>query len=442
MKIKISLFKKIFLFSIFLIIFTVLVSYILSTFVADSFYVARKKNEIVKIKDNIEKYIENPEILEEYIENIKDKEGINIYIENIEDRDERENREFHHRKTRNRYKKIENGFHVLSLQNNIILLVYKENILKNDVIITTSLSVMSSHRHEVYFLNLMTFVLVLGISIIISRVFSKKITDNIGALNKTAKKIAELDFSEKLELNTSDELKDLNKSINLMAESIKTSIESLNNFVSNASHELKTPIAIIDSYTQALISEKIKDDGEIKKYYRVILKETKYMDTLVKDLLLMSKLSSAGIKITEEEFNISEIIRESIDEFEILELKKNIGWEIEIKNKKVLGNKKLLEIVFKNIIQNALKYSPENSEIKIYQKENNIFIENQIYMNEIENPEKLFEPFFRGNNATQTGIEGSGLGLSLIKKILELHNFRYGIKSEKNKFIFYFDIFR
>lgn len=174
MKIKISLFKKIFLFSIFLIIFTVLVSYILSTSVADSFYVARKKNEIVKIKDNIEKYIENSEILEEYIENIKDKEGINIYIENIEDRDERENREFHHRKTRNRYKKIENGFHVLSLQNNIILLVYKENILKNDVIITTSLSVMSSHRHEVYFLNLMTFILVLGISIIISRVFSKK----------------------------------------------------------------------------------------------------------------------------------------------------------------------------------------------------------------------------------------------------------------------------
>ena len=437
MKIKINLFRKIFLFSIFLIIFTISVSYILSIFAADSFYINRRKSEIIKIKDNIKNFSDNEYALEEYIENVKDKEGINIYIENSM------KPESHHKKSRSRYRKVENGFHIISMQNNIILLVYKENISKNEIVfITTSLSVMSSHRHEVYLLNLITLVVALGISAFISRIFAKRITDNIGALNRAAKKIAELDFSEKSNINTSDELKDLSRSINIMADSISSSIEGLNNFVSNASHELKTPIAVIDTHAQLLLAGKITEEKERKNYYRVILKESRYMNTLVKDLLLISKLSSADTKLSEEKFELHEVIRKSIEQFEFLELKKDIEWEIDIDEKEVTANKKLIEIVFNNIIQNALKYSPENSKIKIYREGNNIVIENPMYIKEIEKTDKLFEPFFRGNNGTEKGIEGSGLGLSLIKRILSLHSFEYGIKIKNNKFIFYFDIFR
>ena len=129
-----------------MIIFTVLLSYILSTFAADTFYISRKKNEIIKIKDTAVKYLRNEDALEEYIENIRDKEGINIYIEN------RQNQNSHHRRRpRSRYGNINEGFHVVSLpNNNIILLVYKENITPVETLfMTTSLSVMGSHRQEV-----------------------------------------------------------------------------------------------------------------------------------------------------------------------------------------------------------------------------------------------------------------------------------------------------
>ena len=176
-----------------MIIFTVLLSYILSTFAADTFYISRKKSEITKIKDNAVKYLRNEDVLEEYIENIRDKEGINIYIEN------RQNQNSHHRKkTRSRYGNINEGFHVVSLpNNNITLLVYKENISPVETLfVTTSLSVMGSHRQEVYMLNLITLVCAMLISMFISRIFAKRITDNIGALNRVAQKISHLDFSE------------------------------------------------------------------------------------------------------------------------------------------------------------------------------------------------------------------------------------------------------
>ena len=436
MKIKINLFRKIFLFSIFLIIFTVLTSYILSVSVADSFYVNRKKKEIVEIKNTSKFFINNTELFEEYSDNIKDSKGINIYLRKIQN-----NKSNHHKK--NRYENLKEGFHIISLQNNnVTLLVYKELISKREMlIITTSLSVMSSHRHEVYMLNLITFAIAMIISIFISRFFAKKITDNIGMLNRVAQKISHLDFTEKSEIKTSDELKELSKSINIMAENISSSIDGLNTFVSNASHELKTPIAVINTHAQLLLTEKIADKMERKKYYKVILNESKYMDILVKDLLLISKLSS-NFSFQKENFILNDILKTSIEKFEFLELEKDLSWKINLDKIEVFGNKKLIKIVFDNLVQNALKYSPENSEIRIYKENERIVFENPTYINEIQDTEKLFQPFFRGKNATEIKIDGSGLGLSLIKRILDIHKIKHEIKIENGKFLFYFDIFR
>ena len=437
MKIKINLFKKIFLFSIFLIIFTVSLSYLLNIFMGDLFYINRRKNEIIKVKDNVKIILNKEYELEEYLENIKEKDGIDVYIENTLN-----NRGHHHRRSR-RYKNTKDGFNIITIQNNIKLLIYKEEISKRETIfITTSLSVMSNHRDEVYMLNLITLIIALGISVFISRIFAKRITDNIKSLNRVAQKISNLDFSEKSDIKTSDELNSLSKSINIMSDNISSSIEGLNTFVSNASHELKTPIAVINTHTQFLLSKKIENEEERKNYYKVILKESEYMSILVKDLLLISKLSTSNTKIDKEQFEISSLLKESIEQFEFLELKKDIEWKIDLEKSFILGNKKLLKIVFNNLVQNALKYSPENSEIKVYRERDKIKFENEMYMNEIDNANDLFQPFFRGKNATEIRVEGSGLGLSLVKRILELHSFNYGIMTKNNKFIFYFDIFR
>ena len=251
-----------------------------------------------------------------------------------------------------------------------------------------------------------------------------------------AKQITNLDFSEDVNINTTDELNELGKNINIMSKSISSSIDNLNSFVSNASHELKTPITVINTHAQALLNGTITDEKIKKDYYRVLLKESREMTSLVNDLLLISKLSSLEKKLDKEECNFLNLLNESIEKFEFLELKKDIEWDIKIKNLNIFVNNKLFKVVLDNLVNNALKYSPENSIINIYQEDNNIIFENPMYLTEKENIDNLFQPFYRGTSANELNIEGSGLGLSLIKRILDLHSISYSIKIEKKYFKF------
>ncbi|MBM6821475.1 sensor histidine kinase [Fusobacterium mortiferum] len=436
MKIKISLFQKIFSLSIFLIIFTITVSYLFSTFLADSFYINRKKSEILEIVKNAKKLSVDEYIFKDYASELRNKEGINIYVVSKETEDnyysystKKENEDFY---------QDEDGFHIKQLPfSKVMLLIYREELSDEDILfVTTSLSVMSSHRHEVYSLHMITLVLTMILSIFICRFFTKKITKNISELNRVAKQITNLDFSEEVVLNTSDELNELGKNINIMSKSISSSIENLNSFVSNASHELKTPITVINTHAQALLNGTVNDEKLKKDYYKVILKESKEMSSLVSDLLLISKLSSLEKNIEKEEYSVLTLLHESIEKFELLELQKNIEWEIKLKDFTLFINKKLFKVVIDNLVNNALKYSLEDSIIEVYSIGNGIVFKNPMYLAEKVSVDKLFQPFYRGTSATELNIDGSGLGLSLIKRILDLHSFNYSIEIEENYFKF------
>lgn len=433
MRIKINLFRKIFIFSIFLIIFTVGLSYTLSVFVSDSFYIARKKEEIRELIPTIKKLMFDERIFEDYIDDIKNTQGIDVYLSDNSYYDS-----FYGIEYDNNYDDIEDGFHVNNIgKTHIMLLVYKEKISdEKTLFMSTSLSVMSSHRHEVYFLNLITLILSLILSIIISRLFAKKITKNIFELNRVAKKITNLDFSEKALVDTSDELLELSENINTMSNSLSTSINNLKSFVSNASHELKTPITVINSHAQILLKNSNSSEEERKKYYRAILKESNSMNSLVQDLLLLSKLSALDLKFDTRLESFNSMLEESIEKYEFLELEKDIQWDIKVDNLNLLVNRKFFQIALNNIIQNALKYSPNRSTIKIYQDKNRIIFENPTSITETQSSETLLQPFARGDNANELKIDGHGLGLSLIKKILELHNLSFSIEIKDNRFIF------
>lgn len=433
MRIKINLFRKIFIFSIFLVIFTVTLSYVFSVFVADSFYIARKKSEIKKIVPTVKRLMIDEKILEDYVEDIRNTQGIDIYISNNNYYDS-----FYGIEYKDNFDDIKDGFHINNLeQGHIMLLVYKEKLSpEKTLFLSTSLSVMSMHRHEVYFLNLITLVITLILSIIISRIFAKKITKNIYELNRVAKKITKLDFSEKAVVNTSDELLELSENINTMSRSLSLSIDNLKSFVSNASHELKTPISVINSHAQYLLKGSLKSEEEQRRYYKAILKESNNMNELVQSLLLLSRLSSVGLKIDKEDLDLKLIIKNSIEKYEFLELQKDIQWNIELESVMLEGNKKFIQIAVDNIVQNALKYSSEESEIKIYQDGDCVRFENLTLIRENLSEENLLQPFARGENATELKIDGHGLGLSLIKKILELHSIPFDIKIEEEKFIF------
>ena len=159
MKIKINLFQKIFIFSIFLIIFTVTVSYLFSTFLADSFYIDRKKSEILEIVNNAKKLSIDEYIFKNYASELKNKEGINLYILSENDTDIYDKDDTYYNYEDKYFTQLEDGFHIKKLPfSNIMLLVYKEELPNGELLfVTTSLSVMSSHRHEVYSLHLQSF---------------------------------------------------------------------------------------------------------------------------------------------------------------------------------------------------------------------------------------------------------------------------------------------
>ena len=316
------------------------------------------------------------------------------------------------------------------------MLFYEEPLDDQSVlIISTSLTAMKNYKREISLFNILTTIAALLISAVIGSIFSKKITKDLEKLNLAAKKISILDFSEKISINRNDEIGELSDSINTMSGNLESSIENLKSFASNASHELKTPITVINSHAQALVSGIIKGNS-LPKYYRNILKESIEMNDLVTNLLTISKLSSPGIRLNQTEVSSLNLIKNSIEKYETLELEKDINWIFPEGDFIILGEEKLLKTAFDNIIQNALKYSKENGIIYISSDKNKLKIENTMDSTLSKDKELLWEPFSRGENATDKSIDGNGLGLSIVKMILKLNGLIPEIEIKNNKFIF------
>ena len=411
MKIKINFFQKIFIFSVFIVIFTVLTGYILNIFFLDDFYVYRKKEKMMEAVEISKSLLNNEEVFKEYVEDLRDKEGIDISVF--------KKNGMH--KMRGRREDMHNndapptGFSVTSIsKTNIKLLIYNEVLPDGRILaLRTSLSVMSAHKHEMYVFNFITTVTSVLLSMLIGRVFSKQITKNIKKLNRVAGKISILDFSEKADVDSGDEIEELSQSIDKMSANLSLSIENLKAFASNASHELRTPITVISTYAQALINGIVKTDQEKSQYYKAIAKESMDMNELVGNLLTISRLSSPGIKLEMNETNILNILKQSIEKYEMLELEKDIEWDIKLKEQKI--------------------FCDTNGKI---------CIENSVDGEGTGEISKLWEPFSRGDNANELSIDGNGLGLSIVKKIMELNKINCGIDLKDKKFTFWFDILR
>ena len=206
---------------------------------------------------------------------------------------------------------IKEGFNVATVTKaKIKLLIYSEKLPDGrNLTLRTSLSVMNSHKHELSIFNVLTTVVSVMLSMLVGRVFSKKITMNIEKLNSVTRKISVLDFSEKTDVHTGDEIEELSKNIDIMSNNLNLSIENLKSFASNASHELRTPITVISTHAQALANGIVKEEQEQRKYYKVILKESSYMNDLVGNLLTISRLSSPGIKLDMKDVSFKEILK-------------------------------------------------------------------------------------------------------------------------------------
>lgn len=242
----------------------------------------------------------------------------------------------------------------------------------------------------------------------------------IKKLIKATEKVATGDFDIDLESHRTDEMGILISSFNTMAKELKSIEVFRNDFISDISHEFRTPLTSIEGYTKLLRN---CNDEEKREYIDVITEETKRLSILTANILTLNKIDNQNIPTLAEDFILDEQIRKAILLLENKWTDKDIELEIDLENIQYQGNSSLMYQVWVNLIDNAIKFSPKGGkiEIKLYEEQGNIIFSIKDYGVGIseEEQKKIFEKFYKSDKSRNS--EGNGLGLSIVKRIVEIH---------------------
>lgn len=293
----------------------------------------------------------------------------------------------------------------------------------------------------------------------ISRFFTKPIHD----MAYVAKRMADLDFDAKVDVKTKDEIGELGESMNYLSAKLESTISELKTanaelhhdiekkiqidemrkeFLSHVSHELKTPIALIQGYAEGL-KESINDDPESRDFYcDVIMDEANKMNNLVKKLLSLNELEFGNGQVDVSRFDIVELICNICSNSNIL--MENVDAELCFEEKGpvyVWADEFLIEEVITNYITNAIHYVSPGGIIRIYFKKLEGELQIVVFNTEAPIPEeelnKIWIKFYKVDKARTREYGGSGIGLSIVAAAMEAHGKAYGVRNVEEGVEFY-----
>lgn len=328
---------------------------------------------------------------------------------------------------------------------------------------------LESIRESVLIFN--HFLMCIGVGVILVSIlliwyFSKKITDPILELAMISEKMADLDFDAKYTSGGKNEIGILGCNFNKMSEKLETTISELksaNNellkdiekkeqietmrteFLGNVSHELKTPIALIQGYAEGL-KEGISDDAESREFYcDVIMDEANKMNQMVRNLLALNQLEFGKEEIAFERFDIVELVRGVIQSCDILIQQKNVKVNSIMEDSVyVWADEFKVEQVIRNYISNALNHvSGENIiEVKIVKKAETVRV--SVFNTGSPIPKEdighIWDKFYKVDKARTREYGGNGIGLSIVKAIMESFHKEYGVKNYDNGVEFFMEL--
>ncbi|MBQ9781700.1 MAG: HAMP domain-containing histidine kinase [Clostridia bacterium] len=251
-------------------------------------------------------------------------------------------------------------------------------------------------------------------------------------------KIAQGDFSTRLEIkhepNKYNEYDLIMENLNKMALELQKNEVLKTDFISNVSHEIKTPLFVIQNYATLIQDEKL-DSETRKSYAKTLISASKRITDLITNILKLNKLENQEIQEKHETFNLTDALLESVVEFEPLIEKKNLLLDCDFDDVTIYSSKSLLEIVWNNLISNAIKFTNEGGNIQILLKKKGKNVEISVKDNGVginsETGEKIFEKFYQGDTSHST--QGNGLGLALVKKVIDILGGEISVQSELNK---------
>ena len=302
--------------------------------------------------------------------------------------------------------------------------------------------------------------LLAGVIIVVDHILRKMISDPLRRINSTAKQMAALDFSAACDVTSKDEFGELSQSINIMFSNLRSALEELElanaqlakdvkkerilleqrkELADNLSHEMKTPLGLIRAYTESLNDE--PDPEKQQQYIKAILDATERMDGLIVSLLDLSALEAGAAELDKERFDFVELTEIVAGRLLIDAPDTNFTFHYTIPEEKVfvLADKKRMEQVLGNLIENAKKYVLPGGEIrlKIQQENDHIHfsIFNQASLLDEQELSKIWNKFYRGSDQHH---KGSGLGLAIVSQILSMYHAPFGVVNIENGIEFYF----
>lgn len=275
------------------------------------------------------------------------------------------------------------------------------------------------------------------IAFMIGKYISSQILKPVQNIRKAAERISIEDLSRRIEVTGPvDEMTDLTVTFNSMIERLEGAFIKQNQFVSDASHELRTPISVIQGYAN-LINRWGKDDPNVlQESIDSIMAETEHMSTLIKKLLFLAKSDQNKNHIQKVTMSLNAVTSEIVKELNIMEINRNVLYE-EKDEVEIFADFDLIKQLLWIYTENAIKYTEDNGIIKftVYKNERYGYVsveDNGTGMEEESIP-LVFDRFFRADKSRNKEIPGTGLGLSIAKWIIDSHNGQVSVESEKGK---------
>ena len=294
-------------------------------------------------------------------------------------------------------------------------------------------------------LIIVSFIVII-LAFIIGYFISKKISKPIENMNEKALKLANGNYNFQFDNNSNiTEIDTLASTLNYAKKELEHTDELRRDLMANVSHDLKTPLTMIKGYAEMIRDLNYDNEEKRNANLNVIIEETERLNILVEDILTLSKIQANKDTLNKEDFDLVELINNIIKRYSIYKETEGYNFEINTPNKVIINaDKKKIEQVIYNLINNAINYTGDDNKIII-----NIFQDKKIRV-EIKDTGKgikeedlphIWEKYYHSKKKHKRNVIGTGIGLSIVKTILESHKFKYGVISEVGKgTTFYFEI--
>ena len=280
--------------------------------------------------------------------------------------------------------------------------------------------------------------------LLISFVYSIFLTKPLSKLTDSINEISKGNMAVKLDMHGYSELHKITDSFNQMIEVIQNQESSRQEFVSNVSHELKTPIALIQGYSEGL-KDNILDDEESKEFYcDVIADEAKKMNRMVQKLLTLNQIEFGNNQVNMERFDITEMIQNMVEASKILVEKQGVQIIFDEPETHVWADEFMIEEVVNNYLSNARNHVTDGGIIKVsycqHGKDLRVKVFNTGDHIPQEDIDKLWVKFYKVDKARTREYGGSGIGLSIVEATMKAHGKDYGVTNVEGGVEFYFEV--